>query len=61
MLLFRCLECLKVFQENQDGESDSGLKRPMCPRCAEEIDLEMVGEYETPSQGGMADATGEPY
>jgi hypothetical protein len=56
VLLFRCLECQKLFPENSDGEADTGLKRPMCPECFEEIDIESVGEYEADG-----DATGFPY
>jgi hypothetical protein len=36
----RCLDCRKVFLPNMNGLSDSGVKRPQCPKCLEEIDLE---------------------
>lgn len=39
MLFLRCLNCNEVFKKNLDGESDIGIKRPMCPECGEEIDI----------------------
>jgi hypothetical protein len=43
--ILRCLACAERgldprFTENLKGLSDNGIKRPMCPRCLEEIDIE---------------------
>ncbi len=40
----KCLSCGAVFNFNEKGESETGIKRPMCPGCNEEIDLANAGE-----------------
>jgi hypothetical protein len=40
----KCGVCRSVFHENENGESDTGVKRPQCPACTEELDLEFQND-----------------
>ena len=39
----RCLDCGKIFRPNTKGCSETGVVRPQCPNCLEEIDIAEAG------------------
>jgi hypothetical protein len=38
--VLKCMICKSVFANNLNGTSDTGIARPQCPGCQEELELE---------------------